>query len=240
MHRFKTLVIGSAVAALAITALGAPAAAGTPHVRLAIVNGIPAKKIDVCVNGKEIKSRLPYGKKVFKRTNTAKANIKFFARDPRKCKGRLLGKKLVSLDDATVVITKKKPKKVLVFDNLGLGEVGPAGHVDGAIALRHAADVGEVNFTVSYGSVSPNPWVHNSIDIWEKGDSTSGPDVFAPNGKVLTLWVNLPASEFTYVGPHVRYLAPGYRNEWIFVGTNGKNAKVVFFKRPITYNVDPE
>ena len=235
MQRVKTLVVGSCMAALAISALGAPAAAATPHVRLAIVNGIPGKKIDVCVNGKEIKSRLPYGKRVFKRTNTAKANIKFFAKDPRKCKGKLLGKKIVRLDDATVVITRKKPKKIVVFDNLGLGEIGPAAPPNGAIALRHAADIGEVNFNVEYESLDPNLWDHSSTTIWRKGDQTSGPDRFELNGKVLALWVDRPESEFTYVGPHVRYLASGYRHEWIFVGTTGKNAKIVYFKRPASF-----
>ncbi|MFV2065190.1 MAG: hypothetical protein ACC726_16995 [Chloroflexota bacterium] len=236
MHRFKTLVVGSCLAALTITALGAPVAAGSHQTRLAIVNGFPGKKIDVCVNGKEIRSRLPYGKKVFKTTKTAKANIKFFAKDPRKCKGKLLGKKTVSLDDATVVITRKKPQKILVFDNIGLGRIGNAAPPNAAIAIRQASDVGGVNFAVSYDNVDPNLWTHaTDPEIWQKGDQTSGPDVFGPNGKVVTMWVTLPGSEFVYAGPHVRYIPSGYRAEWIFIGTNGRNARIVFFKRPATF-----
>ena len=168
MHKLRTLVITIAVAALAITALGAPAAAGSHKTKLTIVNGSPGKKIDVCVNGKEIKSGLRYGKVVFKTTRTSKAKVKFFKRDRRKCGGKLLAKKVVGLADATVVFTRRKPKKVVVFDNSKLAE--PMGANVARVSYGHAADIGPVLFGFDSEIVEPFFFGPGAADPFFKGD----------------------------------------------------------------------
>src|SRR5687767_14200533 len=59
MHR-RSLLIAAATVSLAIGALAAPAAAADP--RVAFLNGIAGKTVDVCVGNNEVKSRLKYGK----------------------------------------------------------------------------------------------------------------------------------------------------------------------------------
>ena len=61
MRNLKKLMLGSAAATLAITALTAPAAAADTTGTLAIVNGVPGTKVDVCIGGKELRSKLSYG-----------------------------------------------------------------------------------------------------------------------------------------------------------------------------------
>ena len=73
MHTLRTLVIGLAVTALAVSALAAPVSAA-PKTKLAIVNGIPGKAVDVCVNGREVKSGLRYGRFIFRTTRTARGD----------------------------------------------------------------------------------------------------------------------------------------------------------------------
>ena len=54
-----------------------------------------------------------------------------------------------------------------------------------------------------------------------------------PSGRTDAI-VTKPHTEFAYIGPNLRYLVPGYRHEWIFVGSNSKNTRIVFIKRPIS------
>ena len=68
MARLRTLVIGGAALALMAAALAMPAGAADTKGTLALVNGIPGKKVDVCLNGNEIKSNLAYGGHVFQKT----------------------------------------------------------------------------------------------------------------------------------------------------------------------------
>ncbi len=139
MHRFRTLLATSLVAALAIGALAAPGAAATKG-KMALVNGAPGLKIDVCVGTNEIRSNLPYGG-VYKKKLIGVKKLRFRKASPGRCKGALLAAKSVrfpSGSDKTIVVTRKLPK-VLVFDNANLG-IQPA-EPDAALAVRHAADL---------------------------------------------------------------------------------------------------
>lgn len=169
MRRSRAYLIGSLMATLAITALGAPAAAAETG-SVAIVNGIPGGKVDICLGSQEIRSGLPYGGRVFRSPAAGSRVLKVYRADPRTCKGTLLAKKgftLVAGGDLTLVATVKAPK-VVIFDNAGLGTVVPSGaDVYAPWAWRHAADIGKVNFRFHVSSVSgyhliqPEPYISN-------------------------------------------------------------------------------
>lgn len=230
MRPTRTLLIGTAIAALTLSALAGPVSAAS-STKLAIVNGFPGKKVDVCVNGKEIKSGLKYGAKVFKTTSTPKATVKYFSRDPRTCKGTLIGKRTVFADDATVVLTKKKPQKVVVFNNAGLGFVNSANNT--YLAIRDAADVGEVGFTVALESISPTPWFPSLDPIWTKGDEYAWAVDLGFGQYVMSIQVVLPASEYAYIAENFTAVTMGRRYEWIFVGSNSSNVRIVKIKRSV-------
>ena len=88
MARLRTVVVGGAALALMAVSLAMPAAAADTKGTLAIVNGVPGKRVDVCLNGSEIKSNLAFGGHVFKDViGTGSKNLKFYEHDPRTCRG---------------------------------------------------------------------------------------------------------------------------------------------------------
>ena len=92
MRRLRNLIMAAAVAALAISALGVPvAAAGSGKVM--IVQGRPGPAVDICINGKEVKSKLAYGKRTFRKLGAGFKKLKVYKKDPRRCRGKKLGQK---------------------------------------------------------------------------------------------------------------------------------------------------
>ena len=168
------MALAVVVAALAISAVGAPASAFS-ETHLAIVQGIPGVKVDFCVDGTEVNSRVRYGGRKFVEilnSDPVRITLKSYAKDPRKCKGTLLAKKRVDLDvndDLTIVVTKRAPK-VLVFDNSILGTL-PAAE-DMLMSFRHAADIGRVTFHshVFAEVFPPGPLDPAADPRWKKGD----------------------------------------------------------------------
>ena len=111
MRRSRNLIMAAAVAALAISALGVPAAAAGSG-KVMIVQGRPGPAVDICINGREVKSKLGYGKRAFKRLGAGFKKLRVYKKDPRRCRGRLLAKKGFAFpggSDLTIVITQKKP-----------------------------------------------------------------------------------------------------------------------------------
>ena len=225
MRSHQGIAIGGLIVAFAIVAFAAPASAASGG-RITFVNGIPGKQIDVCVNGKEVRSKLGYGKKAtrsFGSPGTKK--LKVFLKHPGRCKGTRLAKKSFPLDpngDLTIVLTKKGPK-VVPFDNTGLGTVGPAAD-DIAVVWRHAADVGGVTFK---SLLVPSPPITPVADpVWTKGDEGI---LKSPLAAPVTIVVEVtrPDVFVALVGPIARTVRPDRRYEFIFVGSRTKNARLV-------------
>src|SRR6188472_1916545 len=109
MHPTRRFLIGGAFAALAIGALWAPVGAADTQGTLAFVNGIPGRTVDVCLNGKEIKTGLGYGKAVSKSVvGLGQKTLKFYGTDPRRCRGAVVAQETFTLatgDDLTIVAT---------------------------------------------------------------------------------------------------------------------------------------
>jgi hypothetical protein len=233
VNRFRAVVVASAVVALMVSALGAPVAVGASGwAEVVIVNGIPGTNIDICLNGKEVRSGLPYGSKIVKKRIARTQELKVYKADPRRCAGTKLARKSIPLvrdDDKTIVVTKNKPRKVLVFDN----DFFPPGSTgaSGPLVMRHAADLGTVRFVGQTTLVHPGPFSHANVPEWSKGhEGTRGIPV-VPGLSMAVLHVERLSSR-VIAGPVTAHLPGSYRHEWILVGTKARNAKIVSFKRP--------
>jgi hypothetical protein len=237
MNRPRRLAIGSILAAMTLTAVAAPADAADPNGTLAIVNGIPGTKVDVCLNGREIRSGLPYGQAVLRGVvATGNKNLKFFARDPRKCRGTVLARTsfpLAAGGDITVVVTKKAPK-IVTFDNAGLGEIPPLGtpRSNAPFAIRSAADIA-ADFSYHYwNDASDVPITPSAIFVkgqqWLAG-SNSG---FVADNAVR-IQATVLGNPVPVVSPIIQTLA-SHRYEWILVGTKRANARFVVTDRLVS------
>lgn len=233
MPRSRSLIVGVSLAALAAAAFAAPAAAAKPHV--ALVNGIPGKKVDICTNKKEVASKVRYGKKALRRTSTGIKKVTFRVAGPGKCKGQVLAKAnmvFANDSDQTIVATKRGGDKIVVFDNVDLGPL-PA-FVDTAVAWRHAANIKDVGFSIGYGPVTIDVWEHAAGDIfWNRGDQQIDVATHGAQSYLMTMAVVVPFSEGVYAGPIYDTIYPGGRYEYIFVGTREGNAKIVKIRRSL-------
>jgi hypothetical protein len=229
------LLVSSIVAALALTALSAPVAALDTKGTLAIVNGIPGRIVDVCINGNELRSNLGYGR-VFTKdvVNPGNKNLRVYERDPRTCRGNMLAQESFLLDpgeDLTIVATKMSPK-VVIFDNAGLGEIPPDGAPIGmgVIAWRHAAEI-DANFRYSAVVQTPEVPVAPAADpVWTKGDTISGS--LGP-GAILRLRATKPEQSRTIAVKQAE-MRSNRRHEWILVGSKVRNLLFVYFERRIS------
>jgi hypothetical protein len=228
-------IVGGAIVALAVTALSAPVGAADTKGTLAIINGIPGKIVDVCLNGDEIKSGLAYGRAVLKNVvNTGNKNLKFYERDPRRCRGNLLAQKsfpIVAAGDWTIVATKQAPK-VVMFDNTGLGEIPPVGapFPFPIYVWRSAADV-TTNFRLKYwllgGDVPVGPVAN---PLWVKGDSYAS---IGAIGYIFELRATLPEDTDVLARARMEF-TQNHRYEWVLVGSNPQNLRYVVLDRAIS------
>jgi hypothetical protein len=233
MLRSVRMGVALATCALLFSTLAAPVSAGGGSGTAVIVNGIPGQKVDLCINGKEVRSALRYaGHKIITQAAGRKV-LKVFRKDGRKCKGKLLAKKPFSMvdgSDLTIVVTKRFPKKVLIFDNAGFGFL-PSAPTDHALMLfRHAADLGPATF--KFGATKPEPIEPVSDPLWHKGDQRFRGMAY-PVGTVWWLKVTRPNKAAAIAGPDSVELAANRRYERILLGVTTKNAKLAKFSRPI-------
>jgi hypothetical protein len=242
MHRFKTCLIVGAAAALAITTSAAPASAAVSKGAIAVVNGIPGTKVDICINGREIKSRVKYGRRAFKLMTPGSKTLKVFKVDPRRCRGTKLGQKRFTLaanqrntpdGDLTIIVTKRRPK-VVIFENGEYGQIPPTGDPlgYGIIFWRHAADLGPVDFRVRRWRPDPEFPLRPAADPFTKGDEN-----FAAGGVPDPIWqvrATRVGETDSIAGPTKVAVADEHRYEVILLGTRPRNAKFVVLDRIVS------
>lgn len=234
MRAITSMLLTSAALALLATSVAAPALAAPGSSKLAIVQGIPGLKADVCINGREVKSGLRFGGAVRRsQTNGAKM-MKVFKAAPGRCRGKLLAQRKFWVNDGadvTIVVSRQKPTRIMVFDN----KVKTIGGSD--FFLRHAADYGDVTFRQEL-LAAPTDTVAPANDdpLWAKGDEAHQL-YFLPIGGVpwyATTWVTEDAPFgfpiMRVAGPKFTMLGLKQRYEWIFVG-NAKKQQLVLLKR---------
>ncbi len=237
MRVLRTTVLASAVVALLATSLAVPAVGADPG-KMAIVQGNYGVKVDVCINGREIKSKMRFGTKAYRTFPAGRKVLKVFKADPRTCKGKLLAYKVVKLprgSDLTVVISKKTPKKVMVFDNA----YPPGSYVSGSHRFfRNASDYGEVTFRHEAKPITIDPAPADlapAEPTWETGRSTYSYLPIGVGGAPMssTTWISEVPMYFpplVVAGPVWSLLSDGKRYEWIFIGT-AKHPKLMLLKR---------
>ncbi len=251
MHAFRKVVIAASVTALVLAGLAAPVSAGPGKATIGIVNGIPNQKVDICVNGKELRSAAKYGQAVAKVVQAGSTKVQIRKASPGVCQGARIAQKRLSLAvaaDVTLVITKRAPKwakfmniKVSGSPVYWLGGIWPKGPAETTyyhMAWRHAADLGTVEGRYGFAAIIPIGPV--AVVPWTKGD------------QVPLAWAEPPAPGllmslgFGRIGKvndlaRSKWFAPkaGYRYELYLLGTTIGNVKVVIWRRPITQYVSP-
>lgn len=232
MRRLRILIATSVVALLAISTSAAPVSAAAGG-KMAFVNGIPGTRVDVCIgNKRELKSGLAYGK-TYKRSLAGTKKLRIREAGRGTCRGKVLARRNVRFtpgSDKTIVATAKRPK-VLVFDNAALGTA--ALPPDGAIALRHAADLG-ANSVYFYYSVWDEPLIRDQgftpsavASPFDKGDQFTSGLVVPEEDRVMRVKVTRTDPAVVIArGPLVDQVKLR-RYEYIFVGTKHRNAKLV-------------
>ena len=230
MDRSRSLLVAALTSMLLVAVLGMPVTAATTGA-LTIVNGRPGEKVDVCLNGKEIRSGLPYGGRVSANFLPGDKVLKIRRAGAGTCRGTLLATKLFPLlagDDITLVVNRFAPKWV-TFDNTGLGVIPPDGapYTYAFFAWRHAADLGLVNVHYTQ-QIGPLP---AALPVWEEGDQyaqaitlpfTSGLAVTRPDKSGVLATSPIPT------------FSASRRYEFYLLGTTGKNAKLIVFSRVVS------
>ena len=239
MHSLRKLILVVSLTALAVTALAVPASAASTKGVIGVVNGIPGVRVDICVNGNEIRSNVKYGGRTFKVMFPNSKTIKVRRAGPGKCKGAQLGQKTIALaagDDFTVVFNKIAPKAV-VFDNAGLGMIPPDGPpIVGAsiVTWRHAADLGAATFKVVVGN--PEIPIAPAVDpVWVEGDELA---TALATGTLLLVRATRPDKNATIAKTPLITFGEGRRYEYYLLGRKVKNAKLIIWNRAIS-NVAP-
>ena len=234
MRSIRTLFLSSVIAALTVSALAVPTAAADKG-KMTVVNGMPNTRIDVCIGStNELRSGLKYGK-VFKKQLIGSKKLRFRVASPGTCKGKVLAGKTVDFaagSDQTIVVTKKAPK-VLVFDNAGLGTQAAA-DPDGAIALRHTADLYNNEIYMRW-SVWNDPFIKDwpfpptpgaTETPFDKGDEFTNPLYVDDDVVMLVKATRADPTVVVAQAPVLEQLKLR-RYEFILVGTAASNAKIV-------------
>ncbi len=238
MHKFRQAVLVASATALVLTAFAAPAAAGPGKATIGIVNGIPNTRVDICVNGKELRSAAKYGQAVAKVVQAGSKIGQDLPEGPADLPGRGLAKKTMNLpagSDFTLVFTKKAPKWVK-FNNAGLGQIWPNGvaATTAHMAWRHAADLGTVSARYSFGLPAPAP---SAVEQpWTKGQQIPLASVppWAPGGASYALSFARLDKPGDLARSKPVYAKAGVRYEFYLLGTWAGNAKVIIWKRQVT------
>ena len=223
MRSLRPLAFAAMASTLALGLLAAPASAQVDP-RLAIVNGIPGRTVDVFTGGAEVGSRLDYRDFVVRSFDPGSRRIRFRAAGPGTCKGELLARTSLELgadQDLAVVATERAPMKVVVFR-----ESHPNTD-DGQLTFGYAGDVGDTNVAQRFAEFMDQPAAE---PIWHKGDkNVAGVEfVTSVQFQVFLAGAPQPFRETRWIA-----VEPGERTWVILVGSSTADARFVRIARRI-------
>lgn len=248
MRSLNKIIIGAATAALAITALGAPVAAADTTGTLAFVNGRPGPPIDICIGPKEMSSRLGYGKVYEKDViSVGPKVVRYFIANKKRCGGRMVARQVISVTpgtDLTMVLTRRAPNLVTTFDNTYVsappthnafpGEIPPRGAplTHAPVSISNAGDM-PANLLLKGYLPLPEEEVPApaAFKVWGKGEHLAS--YVAAGDLFLVVRATLPGSPAT-IARRGAYIKASRRYEWILVGTNRLNARMVLIDRGVS------
>ena len=233
MRRFRDLIIVAAVVALALSSIGAPVSAAGKG-KIAFVNGWPGKIVDLCINNREVKSNVRYGQIVYRTLSGGFKTFKVYKKDPRSCRGQLLGKQSFGLpggSDHTIVLTRFAPR-ILNFDNEDFGAIVPGNYSQWF--WRNASDIPSVSLDLDFDFPTPGPTAPAVDPPWTKGDQFFFPFLVPPGSLLVATTAWSIADTLISLGkPDARLVENLVRYEWIIVGTNQFNARHVLVQRAV-------
>jgi len=234
MRLIRSVLIAVVGAALLLTSVVATTVAADDNKgKMAFVQGRPGVKVDICVNGREVVSKLAFAKYAYRRQAPGWKVVTVAKAAPGACKGTRLAVKAFKFPkqaDFTVVTSKKAPKKIMVFDNA----YPPGPYVSGSHRFfRNASDFGDVTFRHEARNLQLDPAAADPV--WSKGDSSRSYIGIAVGGTPVysTTWVTgvpLYMPPNIVAGPRFIGLGKHHRYEWILVG-NDKVQKLVVLRR---------
>lgn len=237
MGTVRNLFVVAFVVSVLTLAAALPATAAPEKGVLAVVNGRAGGKVDVCLNGKEIRSGLGYGGKTTTRSAAGSKTLKFFKSAPGNCKGKVIAKTTFTLTgdtnspnhDFTMVLTARFPK-VVVFENSGLGRVPPNGPPLGfnLLAFRDASDLGPVNLFQRSWWPNPGGPLTPAASVWNKGDQFP---YSAPAESEWIAWVTRPDQAAKLEQSERLLTTINRRYELLLVGSSRKNARFIVLVR---------
>jgi hypothetical protein len=237
MSRVRLLITVVISTAITVAAFAAPVSAASA--KLAIVNGIPGRTVDVCIGTNEVRSNLRYGRWTERSVTEGTRVIRFRAAAPGTCSGAILAQKSVTIGagaDLTIAGTAKAPK-VVVFDNAFVETKGASDFFGAVYWIRHAADVGDVVFYGAdlreFGGSSPegSP-AAGLVTSWSKGQQVVGE---AAGPRMVAVAAAFPGSVAPLASTVTEFGASGdlERIEWILVGSKPSHARFVTIKRTL-------
>src|SRR5262245_44329022 len=112
MQRLARVAVILMMAMAMVLSATFPAAANHQG-RIVFVNGRPGSNVEVCINGKEVKSSLRYGQHVVRLAGPGGKALKFRKSRAGTCRGDVLGQAVVELaigGDWVVLLTRFAPK----------------------------------------------------------------------------------------------------------------------------------
>ena len=211
----RARVSALAVAVLAAGMLASPASAADPAT-VFVAHGIPGVKVDVCVNGAEVKSDFRYGHWFKASLPAGSYQIKVRIAKPGICTGLAVISKTVTLTDglnATAIarLVGTIPNlKVFVNDiNVPDGNTATA-------TVRHTAVAPKVDVFVNGGTPAITGLAH--------GDSV-GPVPLAKG--VYSFWAALQGHYQPVIGPIVKNLVGGRAYQIFAVGNQLRNYRFI-------------
>jgi hypothetical protein len=217
--RIRALGLAAATAALAITTLAGSVSAVAPAgATVSVVHGIPGAVVDVCVNGKEVKSTFRYGQQfTLSGVPAGSYAIKVYPASPFKCHGTAIIRKTVAVTsglNATLVariISGKPGLQVFVNDTA----IPTPGHA--TITVRHTATAPTVAVWLN-GGAAP------AVKSLARGASVGPVDV-APG--VYSWWVSGVGAWRPVIGPRVAKLSANRAYQIYAIGTKPANYRFV-------------
>jgi Domain of unknown function (DUF4397) len=216
-RRFFAAVL-TAVMALGLLA-GTASAGGGAGATVWVAHGIPGVKVDVCVNGDEVRSNFKYGNTfALEGVPAGTYRIKVRLASAGDCKGAVAIDEKVDLTDglnATAVarVVKGQPALSIFVNDIGIADADNA-----SVTVRHTAKAPTVAVWVNGGAGPLVPGL--------KRGAEAGP-VEVPGDAVYSYWVSAEGDSAPVIGPDVAELAPGVAYQILAVGSNASNWRFI-------------
>lgn len=224
--RMKKLLLAALTGAMAMGLFALPASAGA-GATVFVAHGIPGVKVDVCVNGAEVRSNFKYGRAFELGTGIPAGTYKVKVRlaSSGECKGTVAISEQIELTDglnatATAIIKKGEP----VLD-IRVNDTDITGGTSASVTVRHLAKAPTVDVWVNGGAAPAVP------DL-AKGDE-AGP-VEVPGDLIYSYWVSGAgdATAAPVIGPDVATLAQDTAYQIMAVGNDASNYRFIVIGQP--------